>query len=104
MDGLIVEIPLIAVVGLDHVVEEYVSPLGTDDCVPQFISNDWIAAVDVEVIEEAKAVCDLPKSLVVVLVHGGRVDTEIASHVVAVVAGSCQGYLSSYSVPSQCCH
>lgn len=87
MDGLVVEVPLVAVIGLDHVVEEDVPPLGADNCIPEFVGDDGVGPVYVEVVEQVEATCDFPKGLVIELVHRAGVDPEVASYVLEVVAG-----------------
>ena len=103
MDGLVVEVPLVAVVGLDHVVEEDVPPLGADDGVPEFVGDDGVGPVYVEVVEQIEATCYFLEGLVVELVHGAGVDPEVAGYVLEMVAGCGQGYFSSYSVSAQSC-
>jgi len=70
LDGIEVEVPVIALIGLDHVVEENIPPLGADDGVPEFVGDDGIGSFYVEVIEQIEATCDFFEGLVVKLVHG----------------------------------
>ena len=88
-DGLVVEVPLVAVVSLDHIVEENVSPLGADDCIPEFVGDDGVGSVYVEVVEQIEATCDFLEGLVVELVHRAGIDPEIACYMLEVVAGRC---------------
>ena len=104
VNGLIVEVPLISVLSLDHVVEEDVPPLGADDGLSQFIGDDWVSPVYVEIVEKTEAVCYFLEGAVVVLVHWSGVEAEVACHVLVVVAGSCQGHLSSDTVASKSSH
>ena len=89
MNSIVVKVPLISMISFNHVVEEDISPLRTDDGVPEFIGNDGIGPVDIEVIEKVEATCYLLEGLMVELVHWTCIDAEVSCYVLIVIASCC---------------
>lgn len=96
-----VEIPLISSLSLVQIVEEDVSPLWTCDSVSQIVSDSWISPVYVEIVEQVHIICDFSEGTVIVLVHWSCIETEVTCDMFVVIAGSCQGDLTSNTVTSK---
>ena len=104
MDCIVVEVPLISMVSFDHIVEEDVPPLGADDGISEFVCNDWVRPVDIEVVQKVEATGYFSEGLMIELIHWACVDAEVACNVFEMIASSCQCDFSSNSVSSQGCH
>lgn len=89
MNCIIVKVPLISMIGFNHIIEEDVSPLRTDDSVPEFIGNNRIRPVDIEVVEKVETTCYLLEGLMIILVHWACVDAEVSCYTFIVIASCC---------------
>lgn len=104
MDGIEVEVPAVPSFSFGQVVQEEVAPLGAYHCILELVADGCVGTADVEIGESSEAIPELGEVAVVELVHGAGVEAEVASYVIEVVAGSCQGDFSTDSVTSQGSH
>lgn len=105
IDGIEVEVPSIAsVCRFDEGIEEEWSPLGAQDVVLEVKVDGVVASLDIQSLEVVEILPDFSVGLVVVLIHGGSVESEVACNFIEVVACSCESYFSSNSVSSESGH
>jgi hypothetical protein len=104
VDGIEVEAPSVSAVALHQCVLEEGSPFGTEDVLLEVGTDGIEAAFDVESLEEVEISSQFGHALVVVLIHGGGVDAEVACHLIEVVARGSEGYLGSQPVASESGH
>ncbi len=63
------------------------SPLGAENILLEIGTDGIESSLDVEVIQEVEVSPDFSHTFVVVLIHGGGVDAEVASDLIEVIAG-----------------
>lgn len=86
MHGIEVEVPSVSTITLHQGVLEEGPPFGTENVLLEIGTDGIEATLDVESLEEVEISSQLSHALVVVLIHRGGVDAEVASHLVEVVA------------------
>lgn len=102
IDGIEVEIPSIAsVCRFNEGIEEEGSPLGAEDVIFEVKVDGVVPSLHIQSLEVLQIFPDFSVGLVVVLVHGGGVESEVACNFIEVVACSCECYFSSNAVSSE---
>lgn len=104
VDSCKVEVPAVASLSLHKGILKESPPLGAKDIVLEIVVDGIVASFDVESLQKIEILPHFSKGFVVVLIHWSSVDSEVASDLIKMVAGGCEGHLASDSVASQSGH
>lgn len=101
INSLEVEVPRISAFSLAQIVKEEVSPFGANDSVLQLVADCCIGTIDVEIRQSSEAVSELSEILMVILVHRGCIESEVASDIAKMIAGGSQSNFSTETMSSE---